>query len=229
MRVWGSPGMRRRQFGMSDTRHVRHPRPASFRRQSAHRDRLPQGQRQSAKTDPRGGPERFALLCCYRRPRERGDHVVLAEAMRDLADRATTAEGQPALDDLVNLAVERVHSARWPASRSCGGEVPHGGDHGPGRHAGRRPAVRTGLRTVRGRRAGDSVYMSGDIACDERWLERGVRVHRDLGVRSVLSQRLRLSEDAGVIAGLNIYSPEPNPLTSTPVPQGWSWPRTRAC
>ena len=54
--------------------------------------------------------------------------------------------------------------------------------------------------------------MSGDIACDERWLERGVRVHRDLGVRSVLSQRLRLREDAGVIAGLNIYSPEPNPF-----------------
>ena len=31
-------------------------------------------------------------------------------------------------------------------------------------------------------------------------------MHAELGVRSVLSQRLRLSGDAGVIAGLNIYS-----------------------
>ena len=33
--------------------------------------------------------------------------------MRDLADRATSAEGLPALNDLVNLAVERVPSAQW--------------------------------------------------------------------------------------------------------------------
>lgn len=42
-----------------------------------------------------------------------GELLDLAEAMRDLADRATTAEGLPALDDLANLAVERVPSARW--------------------------------------------------------------------------------------------------------------------
>ena len=42
-----------------------------------------------------------------------GELLDLAEAMRDLADRATDAEGLPALDDLVNLAVERVPSARW--------------------------------------------------------------------------------------------------------------------
>ena len=42
-----------------------------------------------------------------------GELLDLAEAMRDLADRATTVEGPPALDDLVNLAVERVPAARW--------------------------------------------------------------------------------------------------------------------
>ena len=52
----------------------------------------------------------------------------------------------------------------------------------------------------------DSVYVSGDVATDERWLKSGARVHRELGVRSVLSQRLRLGGDPGIIASLNIYS-----------------------
>src|SRR6478752_9467726 len=42
-----------------------------------------------------------------------GQLLDLAEAMRDLAERATTAEGSPALADLVALAVQRVPRARW--------------------------------------------------------------------------------------------------------------------
>src|SRR5688572_26359290 len=42
-----------------------------------------------------------------------GELLDLAEAMRYLAERATTAEGLPALQDLVDLTVERVPSARW--------------------------------------------------------------------------------------------------------------------
>ena len=136
-----------------------------------------------------------------------GELLDLAEAMRDLAERATTVEGLPALVDLVHLAVVRVPRARWASLTVLRGK-----------------RVRTDATTAdRATKADllqydmgfgpcvdavrdDSVYASGDVAHDERWLDWGVRVHDELGVRSVLSQRLRLSSDAGVIAGLNIYS-----------------------
>jgi hypothetical protein len=127
--------------------------------------------------------------------------------MGDLADRATTAEGVPGLDDLVHLAVERVRPARWASltvlrartfrteattdERATKADILQY-DMGFG------PCV----DAVRD----DSVYVSGDVAADERWPQWGARVHDELGVRSVLSQRLRLGSDAGVIAGLNIYS-----------------------
>lgn len=140
-----------------------------------------------------------------------GELLDLAEAMRDLADRATTAEGQPALDDLVHLAVERVPSARWASLTVYQGKQFHTEattDAGATQADALQYALGFGpcVDAVRD----DSVYVSGDIACDERWLEWGVRVHCELGVRSVLAQRLRLSEDAGVIAGLNLYSHQAN-------------------
>ena len=136
-----------------------------------------------------------------------GELLDLAEAMRDLADRATTAEGSPALDDLVNLAVERVHPARWASLTVLRGKSFRTEATSDDRATeadilqydmGFGPCV----DAVRD----DSVYVSGDVGSDQRWLAWGVRVRDELGVRSVLSQRLRLSSDAGVIAGLNIYS-----------------------
>ena len=136
-----------------------------------------------------------------------GELLDLAEAMRDLADRATTAEGQPALDDLVGLAVERVPAAGWASLTVLRGKKFRTEATTDDRATqadilqydlGFGPCVDAVLD--------DSVYVSGDVAGDERWLEWGERVSAELGVRSVLSQRLRLSGDAGVIAGLNIYS-----------------------
>ena len=136
-----------------------------------------------------------------------GELLDLAEAMGDLADRATDAEGLPALDDLVALAAKRVPSARWASLtvlRAKKFRTEATTDQGATKadvlqyEMGFGPCVDAVLE--------DSVYVSGDVASDERWLEWGARVHRELGVRSVLSQRLRLSGDAGVIAGLNIYS-----------------------
>jgi hypothetical protein len=138
---------------------------------------------------------------------EWGELLDLAQAMGDLADRATDAEGQPALDDLVNLAVERVPSARWASLtvlRAKKFSTEATTDPGATEadvlqyDMGFGPCVDAVLE--------DSVYVSGDVAGDARWLEWGERVHSELGVRSVLSQRLRLGGDAGVIAGLNIYS-----------------------
>ena len=142
-----------------------------------------------------------------------GELLDLAEAMRDLADRATTAEGQPALDDLVRLAVERVPAARWASLTVLQGKRFRTEASTDDRATqadvlqydlGFGPCVDAVLV--------DSVYVSGDVAGDGRWLEWGERVSAELGVRSVLSQRLRLSGDAGVIAGLNIYSDAADPF-----------------
>jgi hypothetical protein len=136
-----------------------------------------------------------------------GELLDLAEAMRDLADRATNAEGLPALDDLVNLAVARVPSARWAsltvlrAKRFRTEATTH-----PGATKADVLQYAMGFGPCVDAVRDDSVYVSGDVASDDRWLKWGARVHTELGVRSVLSQRLRLGGDAGVIAGLNIYS-----------------------
>jgi hypothetical protein len=136
-----------------------------------------------------------------------GELLDLAEAMRDLAARATTAEGLPALWDLVHLTVERVLPARWASLtvlREGKFRTEATSDDGATKadilqyDMGFGPCVDAVLA--------DSVYVSGDVATDERWLEWGARVHRELGVRSVLSQRLRLGGDLGIIASLNIYS-----------------------
>jgi len=136
-----------------------------------------------------------------------GELLDLAEAMRDLAERATTAEGLPALADLVHLAVERVPRARWASLTVLRGKR-FQTDATTDDRATKADLLQYDMGfgpCVDAVRA-DSVYFSGDVANDVRWLEWGVRVHDELGVRSVLSQRLRLSGDAGVIAGLNVYS-----------------------
>jgi hypothetical protein len=140
-----------------------------------------------------------------------GELLDLAEAMRDLADRATTTPGLPARADLVQLAVERVPRTRWASLTVLRGTTFHTEASTDVRATtadtlqydlGFGPCV----DAVRD----DSVYVSGDVAHDARWLVWGTRVHDELGVRSVLSQRLRLRSDAGVIASLNLYADATN-------------------
>jgi hypothetical protein len=136
-----------------------------------------------------------------------GELLNLATAMGDIAERATTAEGPTALDDLVNLAVERVPSARWASLTVLRAKKFR-------TEATTDPAATTadalqyemGFGPCVDAVRGDSVHVSGDVAGDQRWPKWGARVHAELGVRSVLTQRLRLSGDCGVIAALNIYS-----------------------
>jgi hypothetical protein len=136
-----------------------------------------------------------------------GELLDLAVAMQALADGATTATGAPALHDLVHLAVERIEPARWASltvKRATGFRTEASTDEAATKadtlqyKMGFGPCVEAVLE--------DSVYVSGDVAHDERWPQWGARVHQELGVRSVLSQRLHLSADVGVIAGLNMYS-----------------------
>lgn len=145
----------------------------------------------------------------------------LADAMRSLADRVSDAEGSEALDELVQVATEQVPAAQWASltvlrdHRFTTEATTHEAavqadllqyDLGSG------PCV----DAVRD----DSVYVTGDVASDERWPEWGRRVHSELGVTSVLSQRLSLLDESGAIAGLNIYSREPEAFDDRAVGMG---------
>ena len=53
-----------------------------------------------------------------------------------------------------------------------------------------------------------NVYVTEDVAHDERWALWGQRVSAEIGLRSVLAYRLNLLDDSGAIAALNVYSAE---------------------
>ena len=131
----------------------------------------------------------------------------LAEAMRSLAGRATEADGRPALEELCRTTVERVPGASWASLTVLRGSKfsTEASTHESAVHAdllqyqiGSGPCVDAVLD--------DSVYVTDDVSSDERWPQWGKQVHDELGVCSVLSQRLNLLDDSGAIAGLNIYS-----------------------
>lgn len=136
-----------------------------------------------------------------------GELVDLAVAMRDLADRATTDEGMPALVDLVHLAVGQIDTARWASLTVLRGRT-FRTEASTDPAATRADALQfdMGFGPCVDALLDDSVYVSGDVAGDQRWLAWGQRVHCELAVRSVLAQRLRLGGDGSVVAALNIYS-----------------------
>lgn len=52
----------------------------------------------------------------------------------------------------------------------------------------------------------DTTLKSPDLRTDPRWPEFGARAYAATGIRSLLSTRLYLETDAGLIAGLNVYA-----------------------
>ena len=135
------------------------------------------------------------------------DLVELADAMTSLAQRAVDDDARPALEELVRVSIERVPGARWASltvlhgrrftTEAASDELAVAADLLQYR-IGSGPCVDAVLD--------DSVYVTGDVAADERWPDWGRRVHEELGISSVLSQRLRLLDDSGAVAGLNIYA-----------------------
>lgn len=55
----------------------------------------------------------------------------------------------------------------------------------------------------------DHVFRSDDLAGDPRWPQFAAEVSESLGVRSVLSTRLAPLDDDDIMAGLNLYSLQP--------------------
>ena len=138
---------------------------------------------------------------------EQYDLLEVADAMRCLSERVAGDPGRP-LDQLVTIAVERVPGARWASVSTLRGE------HfttaaSTAEQAARADALQyeIGSGPCVDALLENSVYVTGDVSREERWSEWGRRAHVELGIASVLSQRLHHHDTgAGVLAGLNIYS-----------------------
>lgn len=137
-----------------------------------------------------------------------GTHLLeLASALRPLADLVTEDDGRPALEQLVRVAVARLPKA-WCASLTVrrGGrvtteaatdEVAVRADHLQDR-LGCGPGADDSFT--------DAVYVCDDVAAEERWGRWGPQAQAELGVASVLWQRLTLPDDPGTVAALTIFS-----------------------
>jgi len=135
------------------------------------------------------------------------DLVRLAEAMRSLAERADVDGGRGALEDLVRITVERVPRASWASITILrGGRFTTEASTDPQALQADEMQYAIGSGPCVDAVLDDSVYLTGDVRSDERWSEWGQRVNAELGVNSVLAQRLGLLEESGAIAALNIYS-----------------------
>ena len=138
--------------------------------------------------------------------------VEVAAAMRSLSHRVAGDDGDRGpLQRLVDVAVERVEGVRW-ASVS----VLRGGRFITAASTGEQAVHADALQYEIGSGPSvdavllDSLYVTGDVCTDPRWSEWGRRVKAEVGVNSVLSQRLHLQDQGGAVAGLNLYSDATN-------------------
>jgi len=139
------------------------------------------------------------------------DLLEVADAMRCLSEQVAEHPGQP-LDQLVVIAVERIPGARWASVSMLRG------DHFSTAASTAEQAARADLLQYEigsgpcvDAVLQDSVFMTGDVTSEARWSEWGRRAHAEVGITSVLSQRLHHHDNgAGVLVGLNIYSDAQN-------------------
>jgi hypothetical protein len=139
------------------------------------------------------------------------DLVDVAAAMRSLAQRVGGDVGDRApLDAFVGLVAERVPGARWvsvSALRSGRFTTSASTAEQAVRadvlqyEIGSGPCVDAVLK--------ESLYVTGEVSTDTRWAEWGRRANSQVGINSVLSQRLQLQGQDEMVAGLNIYSDVP--------------------
>lgn len=135
------------------------------------------------------------------------DLVEIAAAMRALSHRGHEEGVGGPLERLVTVAVQRV-----PGARSASITMLRGGRFttaaATDEHAVRADILQYEMESGPCVNAvlEDSINLTGEVSTDPRWSEWGRCVNSELGVNSVLSQRLHPQSPSGVIAGLNIYS-----------------------
>jgi ANTAR domain/GAF domain len=66
----------------------------------------------------------------------------------------------------------------------------------------------------------DAVYVSDDLASEDRWGDLGPRLEKEFGVRSMLAHRLHLLNESEAIAGLNFASDQPEAFSDEDVHRG---------
>jgi GAF domain-containing protein len=66
----------------------------------------------------------------------------------------------------------------------------------------------------------DAVYVSDDLASEDRWGDLGPRLEKEFGVRSMLAHRLHLLNESEAIAGLNFSSDRPGAFSDEDVHRG---------
>jgi hypothetical protein len=115
------------------------------------------------------------------------------------------------LGSLVDVAVETVPGARWASVSllrdghfaTIASTAPQAVRADVLQYAiGSGPCVDAALQ--------DALFVTGQVRKDPRWSQWGQQAHAKVGVNSVLSQRLGLQDQSGVVASMNIYSDEAN-------------------
>ena len=135
------------------------------------------------------------------------DLLAIAEALHAVAGRASGTGSRPPLEELVHTTLEQVPSASTVSVtvlRSGRFSTAATTDDLALRadalqyELGSGPCVDAILD--------DNIYVTEDVARDERWAQWGKRVSAEFGLRSVLAYRLSLLDDSDAIAALNVYS-----------------------
>jgi len=135
------------------------------------------------------------------------DLLAIAEAMQEVAGRASGSGARPALKELVHATLEQLAPASTVSVTVLRGKrfsTAASTDDVALRadalqyEIGSGPCVDAILD--------DNVYVTEDVAHDERWAQWGQQVAAELGLNSVLAYRLTLLDDSGAVAALNVYS-----------------------
>jgi ANTAR domain/GAF domain len=145
----------------------------------------------------------------------------VADAMQSLSEELAGDDQRATLQRLVTTAVDRVPQARWASvSMLRSGRFTTGASSGIAATRADRLQYEIGSGPCVDAILEDSVYVTGEVASDPRWTTWGQRATTEVGVRSVLAQRLHLLDGADIVAGLNIYSDVPDAFDDQAVGMG---------
>lgn len=131
-----------------------------------------------------------------------------ADVFADLGRRLTaTADTPSALKSLTEVAVDVVPGARWVSvTQGLSDRFTTMAASDPVADEADRLQYELGTGPCVDAVIEEAVFHSADLALDERWSSFGPQVSRDLGVRSVLSVRLRVEHvESDLNAALNLY------------------------
>jgi len=133
--------------------------------------------------------------------------LAIAEALHAVAARASETGSRPPLDELVHGTLEQL-----AAASTVSVTVLRGGRFSTAASTDEQSRRADALQYEVGSGPcvdailDDTIYVTEDVACDQRWSLWGKRVSTELGLRSVLAYRLSLLDDSGAVAALNVYS-----------------------